>query len=165
MADTVNAVDRSCVDVECTERELVQLRSRSGDLVFHAGGLPHRPLPPSLFPSKYPLPFAQFQAFSTQVLAFVFPMCLVKHSQHTSTSPSSTILLTRVCPPSISTLLALGPTFSAAAVYQRLPLETLSLCWDGSPPVNAVSLLALSASTSSHIKRRHVGTSIHARIL
>ena len=86
--------------------------------MFIAGELPLRPLPPSLFPSKYPPPFTQFQVFSTQVLAFVLPTCWVRHSHHTSTSPSSTLLLTRVCPPSILPLLASGPTFSAAAVYQ-----------------------------------------------
>ena len=74
------------------------------------------------FPRRFfranPPPFTQFQVFSTQVLAFVLPTCWVKHSQHASTSPSSTLLLTRVCPPSIPTLLASGPTLSAAAVYQ-----------------------------------------------
>ena len=83
-----------------------------------------RPLPPSFFSSKCPLPFAQFlQVFPTQVLAFLLPTCLVWHSyrignHHDSTSPSSTLSLTRVCPPSISPLPASGPTFSAAAMYQ-----------------------------------------------
>ena len=86
--------------------------------MFLAGGLPLRPLPPSLFPSKCPPPFTQFQVFSTQVLAFVLPTCWVRHSHHASTSPPSTRLLTRVCPPSIPPLLASGPTFSAAAVPQ-----------------------------------------------
>ena len=53
-----------------------------------------------------------------QVLAFVLPTCSMRHSNHTSTSPSTTLLLTRVCPPSIPPLLALGPTFSAVAVSQ-----------------------------------------------
>ena len=114
VADTVNAVDRCCAYVERAERELVQPIPRSGGLIFHAGGLPRRPLPLSLFPSKCPPPFAQFQVFSIQVLAFVLPTCWVRHSHHASTSPSSTVLLTRVCPPSIPTLLATGPTFSAA---------------------------------------------------
>ena len=113
--DTVNAVDRYCANVERAERELLQPRPRPGGLVFLAGGLPLRPLPPSLFSSKCPPPFTQFQAFSTQVLAFVLPTCWVWHSDHASTSPSSTRLLTRVCPPSIPPPLASGPTFSAAA--------------------------------------------------
>ena len=54
----------------------------------------------------------------SQVLAFVLPTCWVRHSHHASTSPSSTLLLTRVCPPSIPPLLASGPTCSAAAVSQ-----------------------------------------------
>ena len=93
-------------------------RPRPDGLVFLAGGLPLGPLPPSLFPSKCPPPFTQFQVFSTQVLAFAPLTCWVRHSHHASTSPSSTLLLTRVCPPSIPPLLASGPTFSAAAVSQ-----------------------------------------------
>ena len=49
------------------------------------------------FPRRFfranPPPFTQFQVFSTQVLAFVLPTCWVKHSQHASTSPSSTLCL------------------------------------------------------------------------
>ena len=87
--------------------------------VFLANGLPLRPLPPSLFSSKCPSPFAQFlQVFPTQVLPFLLPTCWVRHSHHTSTSPSSTLSLTRVCPPSIPPLLASGSTFSAAAMSQ-----------------------------------------------
>ena len=52
--------------------------------------------------------------------------------------------------------------FAAAA---QLPRETISLCWDASPPVDAVGRLALSASANSRINRRHVGTSIRARTL
>ena len=118
MADTVDAVDHCCANVERAERELLQPRPRPGGLVFLAGGLPLRPLPPSLFSSKYPSPFTQFQVFSTQVLAFLLPPCWVRQSHNASTSPSSTLLLTRVCPPNIPPLLASGPTFSAAAVSQ-----------------------------------------------
>ena len=92
--------------------QLLQPTPRPGGPVSLAGGFSLRPLPPSLFPSKYPPPFTQFQVFSTQVLAFVLPMCWVWHSHHASTSPSSTLLLTRVRPPSISPLLASGPTLS-----------------------------------------------------
>ena len=58
------------------------------------------PAPPSLFSSKCPSPFAQkfLQAFPTQVLAFLLPTCWVRLSHHASTSPSSTLSLTRVCP-------------------------------------------------------------------
>ena len=62
--------------------------------------------------------FTQFRVLPTQVLAFVFPTCWVGHSHHASTSPSSSLLLTRVSPPSIPPLLASGPTFSAATVSQ-----------------------------------------------
>ena len=48
---------------------------------------------------------------------------------------------------------------------ERLPRETISLCWDASPPVDAVGSLVLPASTSSRINRRRVGTSIHAKTL
>ena len=116
--DTLNSVDRCCANVESAERELLQPRLRSGSLVFLAGGLALRPLPQLLFPSKYPPPFAQFQVFTTQVLAFVLRTCWVRHSHHALTSPSSTLLFIRLCPPSISPLLASGPTFSVAAVPQ-----------------------------------------------
>ena len=126
VADTVSTVDRCCANDERAERELIQPRPRPGGLLFLANGLPLRPLLPSLFPSKCSPSFTQSQMFSTQVLAFVLPTCWVQHSQHASTSPSSTRLVTCVCPPSMATLLASGPTFSAAAVYQRLPRETIS---------------------------------------
>ena len=118
VVDAVDAVDHCCANVERTEREILQPRPRPGGLVFLAGGLSLRPLPRSLFPSKYPLRFTQFQVFSTQVRGFVLPACRVRHSPLASTSPASTILLTRVCPPTISPLLDSGPTFSAVAVSQ-----------------------------------------------
>ena len=65
VADTVDAVDRCCANVERAEHELLQLRPRPGGLVFLAGGLPLRPLPPSLFTSNYPPLFTQFQVLST----------------------------------------------------------------------------------------------------
>ena len=120
VANTVNAVNRCCANVERAERELVQPKPRPGGLVFHAVGLPLRSLPPSFSPRKCPPPFTQIhvQMFSTLVLAFVLPTCQVRHSHHASTSLLSTLLLTRVCPPSIPLLLASGPTFSATAVSQ-----------------------------------------------
>ena len=72
------------------------------------------------------------------------------------------------CDLGISTLLASGPTFFAAAVsrrFTRLPQETISHCWDASPLVDAVSRLVPSESMSSHINRRQVGASSDARIL
>ena len=74
--------------------------------------------PRRFFPTKHPPLFTQFQVVSAQVLAFVLPTCWVRHSYHDSTSLPSTLLLTRVCPPSTPPLLASGPTFSAAAVSQ-----------------------------------------------
>ena len=118
MADTVTAVDRCWGNVERAERELLQPRPRAGSLVFLPGGPPLRPLPPLHYPRKCPPAFTQLQVFSTQVLVFVLPTCWVRHSHHASTTPSPTLLLTRVCPPNILPLLASGPTFSAAAVSQ-----------------------------------------------
>ena len=118
VVDTVDIVDRCCAKVERAERELLQPRPRPGGLVFLAGGLPLHPLPPSLFSSECPSPFTQFQVFPTQVLAFLLPTCWVRQSHHASTSPSSTLLLTRVRTPSIPPLLASGTTFSAVAVSQ-----------------------------------------------
>ena len=118
MVDTVNAVDRFCAKAERAEREFLQPRPRPGGLVFLAGGFSLRPLPPSFFPGKYPPPFTQFQVFSTQIIAFVLPTCWVRHSNHASTSPSSTLLLTHVCLPRIPPLLASVPTFSAGAMSQ-----------------------------------------------
>ena len=69
VADTVDAVDRCCANVEHAERELLQPRPRPDGLVVLAGGLPPRPLPPSPFSSKCPSPLTQFQVFPTQVLA------------------------------------------------------------------------------------------------
>ena len=90
---TLNAVDSCCANVERVKRELLQWRPRPGGLVCLAGGLPLCPFPPSLFLSKCPPPFTQFQVFSTQVLAFVLSTCWVWHSHHASTSPSSTLCL------------------------------------------------------------------------
>ena len=53
--------------------------------------------------------------------------------------------------------------FAAAA---RLPQETVSICWDALPrPIDDFGRLALSASTSSRINRRDIGTSIGTRTL
>ena len=49
VAGTVNAVDRSCANIERAERELVQPRPRPVGFVFNVGGLPPFPLPPSFF--------------------------------------------------------------------------------------------------------------------
>ena len=57
VADTIDAVDRCCAIVKRAECKLLQPRPRPGGLVFLAGGLPLRPLPPSLFLSKCPSPF------------------------------------------------------------------------------------------------------------
>ena len=133
------------------------------------GGLPLRSLPPSLFPSKCPLPFAQFhQVISTQpgsclnspdVLGAALPTRL-------DFSRWPTLLVTRVCPRSMPTLLASGPTLSTAALNRAVAVKTILLfCWVASPPVDTVGRLALSASTSSRIDRRHGGTSIHARTI
>ena len=111
--------------LKLAERELVQLTPRPCGRVFFAEGLPVRPLPPSLFPSKSSPSFTQVQVFSTQILAFVLPTSWVQHFQHASAFQSSTLLLTRVCPPSMPTLLASGPMFFAAAV--RLPRGTIPL--------------------------------------
>ena len=116
--DTVDTADRYCGNVERVELELLQPRPQAGGLVFLADGLPLRPLPPSPFSSKCPSPFAQFQVFPTQVLTFLLPTCWVRQSHHASIFPSSTLSLTRVCPPSIPPLLASGPKFSAAAMSQ-----------------------------------------------
>ena len=45
-------------------REFFQPPPRSGGLVLHADGLPHRPLLSSLFPSECLSPFAQVQVFT-----------------------------------------------------------------------------------------------------
>ena len=47
----------------------------------------------------------------------------------------------------------------------RLLQERFSLCWDASPPVDAVGRFGPSLSTSCHSNRRHVGISIHAWII
>ena len=166
--DTVDAVDRCCANVERAERELLQPRPRPGGLVFLADGLPFRPLPPSLFSSKCPSPFAQFlQVFPTQVY------CL----------PSSDVLGAALPPRLDFSIVDTVVPFEHSSFSRfksnvfrggdvptlppqaRLPRETISLCWGSSPPVDAVGRLALSASTSSRINRCHEGTLIHARTL
>ena len=158
MADTVDAVDHCCANVERIERELLQPRRRPRGVVLLAVGLPLRPLPPSLFPSKHPPLFTQFQVFSVQVLAFVLPTCWVRHSYHDSTSLSSTLLLTRVCPPSILPLLASGPMFSAAAVshlcYSRHGCRGKRFCFGGGHRRQSMLLAGL------HCQHRRVLASI-----
>ena len=111
------------------------------------------PLPPSLFPSKCPPPFAQLhvEEYSTQILVFVLPKHWVWHSHHAMTSISSTLSLTRVYPPSTPPLLASDPTFSAAAVSQlaRLPRETISLC-KPPQPTSATESASLPRKTCRH---------------
>ena len=51
------------------------------------------------------------------------------------------------------------PTLLPQAQWSR---EPISLCWIALPPVDTVGRLELPASTSSHISRRHEGTSIYA---
>ena len=102
MADTIDAVDRCCANVERTERELLQPRPRPGGLVFLAGGLPLPPLSPSLFPSKYPPLFTQFRVLPTQVIAFVLPTCWVRpsaSSESSSSSFSGQVILAQFAPP------------------------------------------------------------------
>ena len=111
-------VDSCCTIIEPVKQELVQPRPYSGNLVFHAGGLPHHQLLASIVSSKCRPPFAQFQV-STQVLGLVLPTCWVQHSHNGSNSPLSTLLLTWVWPPNLSTLLASGPTFSAVVVVSK----------------------------------------------
>ena len=50
-----------------------QPRPCPGGVVFHAGGLLHRPFSPSLFPRKYPLPFAQLQVSTQVIVVIVYP--------------------------------------------------------------------------------------------
>ena len=141
-------VDSCCANTERAEHELVQPRPHPGSLMFHPGGLSHHLLLASIFSSECRPPFAQFLV-STQVVGLVLPTWWVQHSHNGLNSPLSTLLLTRVWPPNISTLLASGPTFSAVVVCQaRLPRETIPLCWEASLSVDAVGRLALSASTS-----------------
>ena len=126
--------------------------------------------PPGVFLNKSPPPFTQFQVFSTQVLlAFVLTTCWVQHSHHTSTSPSSTLLLTRVCPPSIPPLFALGPTFSAAAVsllcYRRHGGRGKRFRFVGVHHRQSMLLADLHCQTSSRTNQCHEGTLIHARTL
>ena len=114
VADTIDAVDRCCAIVKRAERKLLQPRPRPGGLVFLAGGLPLRPLPLSLFLSKCPSPFHSIPGVSYPGSCLRFSDVLGAAISPTtrSTSPSLTLLLTRVCPPSIPPLLASGPTFS-----------------------------------------------------
>ena len=55
--------------------------------------------------------------------------------------------------------------FRGGGVPSTVAAETISPCWVALPPLDAVGRLALAVSTSSHINRRHEGTSIHARTL
>ena len=123
---------RCCANVEHSERELLQPRPRPGGLVFHAGGLPLRPLPPPSFSSKCPPHFTQFhaQVFYTQVHAFVLPTCWVRHSYHALTSPSLTLLLTRVFPPRRRCAnFATAGTVAAGNDFTLLGGITASRCW------------------------------------
>ena len=135
MPDTVNAVDRCCANVERVERELLQLRPRPGGLVFLAGGLPLRPLPPSLFPSKCPPPFIQFQVFSTQVLACrssdVFGAALPSRLDFSivdTTSAYSRMPSEHASSPRFGSHVFRGGGVPTLLPQARLPRETISLC-------------------------------------
>ena len=170
VADTVDAVNRCCANIERAERELLQPRPRPGGLVFLAGALPLRPLSPSLFSSKCPSPFSKFQVSypgsclpSSDVLGAAIPPRLdfsvvdtVAYSRVPSEHSSS---------PRFGSHVFRGGGVPTLLPQARLPRETISLCWGSSPPVDAVGRLALSASTSSRINRCRGGTLIHARTL
>ena len=99
------------------------------------------------------------------------PTCGVRHSHHASTSPSSTIFLTHVCPPRIPPLLASGPSFSAAAVSQlchrRHGCRGKRFRFVGVHHRQSMLLAghALSASKSSCVNPCHEGTLIDVRTL
>ena len=129
MAEIVIAVGRCCANVERAERKLVQSRPRPGDLVFCAGGLPLRPLPSSLFPSKCPPPLAQFQVFLTQVLAFILPACWVRSIPNTPRLHHRRHFCLLACALRASLLSLLWvPRFPRRRCTKRLPRETISLC-------------------------------------
>ena len=171
VADTVDAVDHCCANVERTERELLQPRPRPRGLVFLAGGLPLRPLPSSLFTSKYPPLFTQFQVFSAQD-----PCLRSSDVLGTALLPRLNISIvdtsaySRVPSEHPSSLRFGSHVFRGGGVptllpQARLPREMISLLGGASPPVDAVGRLTLSVSTNSRINRCHEGTLIRARTL
>ena len=169
-ADTIDAVDRYCANVERAERELLQPRPRPGGLVFLAGGLPLRPLPPSLFSSKCPSPFTQSRCSypgsclpSSDVLGAAISPRL--DFSIVNTIAYSRVLSEHSSSPRFGAHVFRGGGVPTLLPQARLPRETNFLCWDLSPSVDAVGRLALSASTSSRINRCHEVTLIYARTL
>ena len=171
VADTVDAVDHCCANVERTERELLQPRPRPRGLVFLAGGLPLRPLPSSLFTSKYPPLFTQFQVFSTQGSCLrssdVLGTALLPRLNFSivDTSAYSRVPSEYPSSPRFGSHVFRGGDVPTLLPQARLPRETILLFLGASPPVDAVGRLAMSVSTSSRINRCHEGTLIHARTL
>ena len=163
VSDTVSAVDRCCANVKHAEREPLQPRPRPGGLVFLAGGLPLHPLPPSLFPSKCPPPSLSSCLHSSDVLGAALSPRL--DFSIVDTFPFSRVPSKHSSFPRFGSHVFRGGGVPTLLPQARLPRKTISFCWGASPPVDAVGRLALSASTSSRINRRHEDALIHARTL
>ena len=171
VADTVDAVDRCCANVERTERNLLQPRPALAALCFLridflSARFPRRFLRAnalrfSLSCSMCFLP--RFLSPSSDVLGVVIPPHL--DFSIVDTSAYSRVPSEHSSPPRFGSHVFRGGGVSTLLPQARLPRDTISLCWGASPPVDAIGRLALSASTSSRINRCHEGTLIHARTL
>ena len=97
--------------------DVLSIKRRNGDgtKVVPCGRPSSPPASPVAFSEQMP------SAFRSVLGVFYPDYCLrsfdALSSQHSSTSLSWTLLLTRMCPPSIPTLLASGRAFSAVALY------------------------------------------------
>lgn len=60
MVNAIKSFGSSCEYIESARRQFFQTCTCLGDQVFHADGLPYRPLLPSLVLSECSPPFAQF---------------------------------------------------------------------------------------------------------
>ena len=159
MADSVNAVDHCCVNVpnvSSSSRDLALaafLAARLSCRFFEQRPSMSCAVPGVLFPGSCLRFF--------DVLGAIFPPRL--ELSIADTFPYLRAISEHFYFPRFGSHFFVGGGVLTLLQQARLPQETILLCWDASPPVDAVDRLALSASTCPFIHRRHAGNSIHAK--
>ena len=164
VADTVDAVNSWCTNVERAERELFQPGPRPGGLVFLCGRTSRTSSPPaSPFAFSEQLTFAFYSVPGVSYPGSCLPSFDVLGAATpprldfsiVDTAAYSRVPSEHSSSPRFGSHVFRGGGVPTLLPQARLPRETISLFWGSSSPVDAIGRLALSASTSSRINRCH----------